>query len=128
MKRNFYLNIDEDKILLNSIEFDSETMTSIDPLLSNMFETLSLSPVVIDISNLEYRPVVGDVWDGSNFKNDNGISVGEKLDITEGNTSFSFLVNNVHSHYWIFVGNSDSNMLIAALQSNPEITFEDVNV
>lgn len=128
MKRDFYLNIGEDKVLLTSIEFDIETMTPTNTLLSNAFNTLSLSPLVIDISHLNYRPNVGDTWDGTNFINENGVSNGEKKDITQENTSFSFIVNGVHSHYWIFVGNGQTNMIIAALQSNPTITFEDTNV
>lgn len=128
MRRDFYLNIGEDKVLLTSVEFNSETMTPINTLLSNVFNTLSLSPLVVDISHLSYRPTVGDQWDGTNFINENGISNGEKKDITEGNTSFSFIVDGIHSHYWIFVGNGETNMIIAALQSNPTITFEDVNV
>lgn len=125
--RNFFINVDEDKIFLASVEFDSETMLLTNTLLQNMFDALSSSPSVIDISNLNYMPNIGDVWDGSNFINENGISSKNKPDIAQNNTSFSFLVNGVHSHYWTFMGNADTNMTVAALKSNPTITFEDVN-
>jgi hypothetical protein len=128
VSRDFYLNIDGDKILLTSVLFDQDTGLTQDQLLSNMFNTLSLYPSVIDISELSYMPSVGDVWDGQNFYNQDVLSSGVKPTVEGVHAAFSFVVDNVHSFYWVLLGTEETNMLIAALKSNPIISYEDRNV
>ena len=127
-KRDFYLNIEEDKIFFSSINFDDVAMTTEDPLLSTMFNALSLNPTVIDVSNLDYMPRVGDVWNGNDFIGEEGVVHKTQPRPEEANCSFSFCIDGGHSFYSIYFGDLNSNMIIAALQSNPTITFEDINV
>ena len=126
--RNFYLNMGEDRLLFQSIKFDSITGNLEEEMLSTMFNCLSLNPSVIDVTNLGYMPMVGDIWNGKDFIGNNGISEKQQPLSDIGNCSFSFIVGDTHSFYCSYPGNAESNIIIAALSSNPIITLEDIDV
>jgi hypothetical protein len=125
--RNFYLNVEEDKILFQSIRFDKKKKTALESMESTMFESLSLSPSVVDVSSLPYMPMVGDIWNGEDFVGENGISEKQQPATEVESSSFSFIVENTHSFYCSYPGNEESSLIIAALKSNPTISYEDVN-
>jgi hypothetical protein len=125
--RNFYLNIDEDKIFFESIRFNEDSNIPEEEFQLSLFDCLSMSPSVIDISKIGYLPKIGDVWNGTDFVGESGISTKEQPFMAEKHYSFSFLVDNAHRLFLSYPGDEESNMKIAALKSNPTITFEDVN-
>jgi hypothetical protein len=125
--RNFYLNVEEDKILFQSIKFNKTTKTALESMESTMFESLSLSPSVIDVSLLTYMPMVGDIWNGEDFVGENGISEKQQPATEVESSSFSFVIDNVHSFYCAYPGTETSSLMVAALKSNPTISYEDVN-
>jgi hypothetical protein len=119
----------EDRMLFNSIKFDEETLIVQEEKLSTMFNCLSLSPSVLDISHIEYMPMVGDIWNGTDFIGNLGISKKEKKFMGDDYSYFSFIVNDVHLFYATYSENDFYSKLIAsALKSNPVIKYEDIDV
>jgi hypothetical protein len=128
MKKDFFANIDGDKINFLSIEINTDG-TSTDPLLDDKCYALSNNPTALNITHLNYFPARKSIWDGSSFIAPEGEEhkpACNPLDLcVDGCESIAFIVNNVYYGgvgYCVGVANND--MLIAALSSNPEITFE----
>jgi len=123
--KNFYMNLDGDKILFYSIEIDDAGL----PLNSKIGKDYALSnnPEILDITHLNYTPAKLSVWNGSEFIAPEGeehrLPCGDVC--TNGCVSFAFLKDNVYygmNGYCVGVGEND--MRIAALSSNPTITYE----
>lgn len=126
MKKEFFANIDGDKIFFFSIELDSDML----PLDSRMIDkdyALSNNPTVLNITELNYFPARKSVWNGLSFVPPTGEE--HKPACTapciNGCESIAFLVDNVYyGGIGYCVGISNNDMVIAALSSSPEITFE----
>jgi len=125
-RKNFYLNVEDDKIIFYSIELKDDGSV-LDDNKHNKDYALSNSPEILNITHLNYVPAKLSVWDGSEFIAPEGLE--HRLpcirDCIDGCISFAFLKNNTYygmNGYCIGVAHND--MLIAALSSNPTITFE----
>jgi len=123
--KNFYLNLDGDKIIFYSIELDDSGL----PLDSKIDKDYALSnnPEILDITHLNYIPAKLSVWNGSEFIAPEGeehrLACG--VVCTNGCVSFAFLKDNVYyGMNGYCVGFGDNDMRIAALSSNPTITYE----
>lgn len=126
--RNFYLNIGSDKIFFMSILFNGDTGVATDGLSANIFKSLSVSPTVIDISNLGYLPREGDLWNGTDFVNSEGqVSILSHPAQQIETAKFCFVINNINQLYLAFAVDEQHEMIIAALRSNPKISYEDEN-
>jgi hypothetical protein len=123
--KNFYMNLDGDRVLFFTLELDdaglpAESQVNKDYVLSN-------NPVILDITHLNYVPAKLSVWNGSEFIAPEGqahrFPCGGHC--SQGCVSFAFLKDNVYygmNGYCVGVG--DNDMRIAALSSNPTITYE----
>jgi len=128
MRKEFFANIDGDSIHFLSIDVNSDG-TSIDPLQEDKCYALSNNPTALNITHLNYFPARKSIWDGSSFIAPEGKEhkpACNPLDLcVDGCESIAFIVNNVYyGGVGYCVGVATNDMLIAALSSNPEITFE----
>lgn len=128
MKKNFFANIDGDSIHFFSIDVNPDG-TSIDPLQNDKCYALSNSPTVLNITNLNYFPAKKSVWDGSSFTPPEGQDHKppcNPIDLClDGCQSIAFILDNVYyGGIGYCVGVADNDRIIAALSSNPVITFE----
>ena len=126
MKKEFFANIDGDKIPFFSIEIDADGNV-VDPKMEDKDYVLSSRPTVLNITSLGYFPARNSIWDGESFTTSDGQ---EHIPACSGACengceTIAFLVDNVYhwgTSYCVGVGSAD--MLIAALSSSPEITFK----
>jgi hypothetical protein len=123
--KNFYLNIDDEKIKFFSIPIDDDN--SIAENLVHKDYVLSNNPQILDITHLNYVPAKLSVWNGSEFIAPEGQehrpACGDAC--VNGCVSFAFLKDNTYygmNGYCVGIGHND--MLIAALSSSPTITSE----
>lgn len=128
MRKDFFANIDGDKIKFFSIELDADG-NLLDSLQEDKDYVLSNSPTVLNITRLNYFPARRSVWDGESFTPPEGQEHKppcNPVDLCiEGCKTIAFIVNNVYyGGIGYCVGVATNDMLIAALSSSPEITFE----
>lgn len=123
--KTYYLNLDNEKILLLQVVLEDDG--SVPENFINKDYALTNNPQILDITHLNYVPAKLSVWNGSEFIAPNGeehrLPCGGAC--SDGCVSFAFLVDNIYygmNGYCIGVGYND--ILIAALSSNPTITFE----
>lgn len=123
-QKDFYIQIGEDKVHLHRLDVNPETNIAEIEEEEYMNNVLSSSPVVIDVSHLEYVPFIDTVWDGENFIDDQGrdrYPIQAKVDSPK---RFSFTVDNKHKLYMVVADNERNAMKVAALSSNPVIVSE----
>ena len=128
MKKDFFANIDGDKVFFYSIEINADGSV-VDSYHQDKDYALSNNPTVLNITHLNYFPARRSIWNGSSFIAPEGQE--HKLPCNpvdlcfDGCESIAFLVDNVYyGGIGLCVGVSTNDMLIAALSSSPEITFE----
>ena len=131
MNKKYGIKIDEDTIDFLSISFDSETNLPKDSDGLGLFNILSNTTQVLNISNLDYIPETQSTWDGESFSQRREISVDSTVSIS-GNTSaevshngfnrFAFLNNDqLLGIFYYSKENAQNDMIVAALSSSPEI-------
>jgi hypothetical protein len=128
MIKNFFANLDGDKIPFLSIDVNPDG-SAIDPLQNDKCYALSNNPTALNITHLNYFPARRSVWDGLSFVAPEGQDHKAPCNpvnlCLDGCESIAFLVDNVYyGGIGLCVGVATNDMLIAALSSNPEITFE----
>jgi hypothetical protein len=131
MQKKYGIKIDDDTIDFLSVSFDSETQLPKDNEALGLFNILSNTTQVLNISNLDYLPENGSVWDGESFSQEREVSINSIVSISgnssaeithEGFERFAFLNNNTLVGIFYYNKSKTSNeMLIAALSSSPEI-------
>jgi hypothetical protein len=127
MKKEFFANIDGDKLSFFAIDVNTDGSV-VDPFHQDKDYALSNNPTVLNITNLGYFPARRSVWDGESFTAPAGAEhkpACSNIGCTNGCESIAFLVDNVYyGGMGYCVGVATNDMLIAALSSSPEITFE----
>jgi hypothetical protein len=123
-QKDFYIQIGDDKIHLHRINVDAETGKAEIDEEENMNSILSSSPIVIDVSHLEYVPFIDTVWDGENFIDDQERERYATKQNVENPKRFSFTIDNKHKLYMVMPENDLNAMKIAALLSDPVIISE----
>ena len=125
MKKDFFANIDGDKILFFSMEVNADG-SLVDPRMEDKDYGLSNNPTVLNITYLNYFPARKSVWDGESFTPPSGEEHKPACRACEnGCETIAFLVDNVYyGGIGYCAGVATNDMLIAALSSSPEITFE----
>ena len=123
--KNYYLNVENDKILFLRIALEDDE--SIPENFVNKDYALSNDPQILDITHLNYVPAKLSVWNGSEFIAPEGQEHRPPCgpNCSDGCVTFAFLKDNTYygmNGYCIGVANND--MLIAALSSNPVITYD----
>ena len=122
MYKNFYLNVDGDKVLLTKIDLLNENEVIV-PHYAELYSALSNNPKVISIDTLGYIPRKGSVWNGVDFDSEKD----RPLPNTSDNSlkHFSFLVDGKHAAYYGLSNVINVNrMIVAALSSDPTISEE----
>jgi hypothetical protein len=115
--------IGEDSIPFTAIEYEEVPVERKDFALKRVHDTLQGSPVIVDISNLDYVPDQDSVWDGSNFS---GHESATKLQSEQALSSkrVAFLIDNKYQFFYALNQDSEKGrMLYAALLSNPSFIF-----
>ena len=131
MNKKYGIRIDEDTIDFLSVSFDSETNLPKDSDGLGLFNILSNTTQVLNISNLDYIPETQSIWDGESFSQRRELSIDSTVSIS-GNTSsevshngfnrFAFLNNNqLLGIFYYSKENAQNDMIVAALSSSPEI-------
>jgi len=123
-QKDFYLQMGDDRVHLHRINVDAETGVAEIEAEENMNDILSSSPVVIDVSHLDYVPFIDTVWDGEHFIDDQGRDRYPVKQHMEDPKRFSFTVDGKHKLYMVMADNESNSMKIAALLSNPVIVSE----
>jgi hypothetical protein len=123
-QKDFYIQIGDDRVHLHRINVDAETGIAEIEAEENMNNILSSSPVVIDVTHLDYVPYIDSVWDGENFIDEQGRERFATKQHIENPKRFSFTVDGKHKLYMVMAENENSAMKIAALLSNPVIVSE----
>jgi hypothetical protein len=125
MKKEFFANIDGDKIPFFSIDVDSDGAPTDSRMIDKDY-ALSNSPTVLNITTLSYFPARRSVWDGESFTPPSGEEHKPACRACEnGCETIAFLVDNVYyGGIGYCAGVATNDMIIAALSSSPEITFE----
>lgn len=123
-QKDFYIQIGDDRVLLHRIQVNPETDIAEIDQEQNMNNILSSSPIVIDVSHLDYVPFVDTVWDGENFIDDQERDRYPIKNHLDNPKRFSFTVDNKHKLYMVMADNEINAMRIAALLSNPVIVSE----
>jgi hypothetical protein len=122
----FFANVDEDAINFYSLSVDDNNQVILENKIDKDY-CLSNNPTVLDITHLNYIPPKNSVWNGSEFiasKDQEFKSICGEDVCQEGCVVFAFLLDNVYygsNSYCLNVANN--NMIIAALSSNPTITY-----
>jgi len=126
MRKDFFANSDGDEIFFFSIELDSD----MEPLDSRMIDknyALSNNPTILNITELNYFPAKMSVWNGLSFTPPTGEEHRPACSspCENGCETIAFLVDNVYyGGVGLCVGVSNNDLRIAALSSDPEITFK----
>lgn len=131
MNKKYGIKIDEDTIDFLSISFDSETNLPKDSDGFGLFNILSNTTKVLNISDLDYIPETQSTWDGQSFSQRRELSIDSTVSVS-GNTSaevshngfnrFAFLNNNqLLGIFYYSKENTQNDMIVAALSSSPEI-------
>lgn len=124
MKKYYSLIIDEEIVPFDCVEIDPKTHLPLSPF-DEMYETMFTSnPTFMDITNLDYDPIIGSVWDGKIFNHTNGV---EKIEYDRSKfTRIGFMSGDVYLGRIMFNQSDRALMLIAALLSNPKIVLDRV--
>lgn len=122
MKKYYNLVIDEDTIPLHFVEIDPETKNPVTPF-DEMYESMFTSnPTFMDITHLEYDPIIGSIWNGSNFNHKDGV---EEIEYDRSKfTRIAFMSGDKYLGRIMFNQSDRALMLIAALLSNPKIVLD----
>jgi hypothetical protein len=125
VKKEFFANIDGDKLSFFVINLNADG-SLVDPIMEDKDYALSNSPTVLNITNLGYFPARKSIWDGESFTSPSGQEHKPACGACKnGCETIAFLVDNVYyGGIGYCVGVATNDMLIAALSSRPEITFE----
>jgi hypothetical protein len=126
MKKEFFANIDGDKLSFFTLELNADG-SLIDLTAEDKDYALSNNPTVLNITNLGYFPARRSTWDGESFTPPEGQNHRPACSASceNGCETIAFLVDDIYyggTGYCVGVATND--MLIAALSSSPEITFE----
>lgn len=117
----FSLQIEEDIINFMNIEIDNATNRPVLEHENIIFDTLSLSPKIVDITSLGYTPQEDSVWDGINFIDLQNRGVRPLSEKADGMKIFAFMIDNIYKFYYALYDNKQNEMLIAALSSDPKV-------
>ena len=127
--KNFYLNVDDDKVLFEKIVLEEDG--SIPERLINKDYTLSNNPELLNISHLNYGPAMLSIWNGTDFiapeGEDHKPACGASCE--NGCVTFAFLRNNIFNGMkGLCIGMGNNDMIIAAILSNPTITYDIIDL
>ena len=128
MIKNFFANLDGDKIHFLSIDINPDE-TPVDSAHIDKCYVLSNSPTAVNITHLNYFPARRSIWDGESFtapESQEHKPPCNPVDLCiDGCETIAFILDNVYyGGIGYCSGVATNDMLIAALSSNPEITFE----
>lgn len=124
-EKRFFFKIDEDKILFN-IMILNDDLTPMEGFEKKHYG-LTNNPTLIDITDLDYIPATGSIWDGKDFINTNPEAKDRKSGLVcdFGKTVIAFLVDNISTGCMAWCNDvGDNTFIIAAAKSNPEIVWE----
>ena len=127
MQKRYGLKIGDDLVYLTSVIFDDTTLEPIDQMQEKLFNMLSNADAVIDLTNLDRMPHKGATWNGVSFSENESSPIDEASLNSNGKRytdmyTFAYLQNNIViglSNY--DKGNEKSEMMAAALSSDPQI-------
>jgi hypothetical protein len=130
--KQFYLNIGNDQIPFTSIPLKNDN--SIEEGWEIKDYAFSNNPEILNTTHLNYIPFKYSTWNGTEFIAPEGEThkiqtCQNEEKCKDGCVTFAFLINNVSHNVIAFCVNElDNDMIIAALSSNPTISFEIIDV
>lgn len=120
----FKLKINSDVINFINIETNAETGLPVNKQDSLFFNVLSSDPSIVEITNFEYNPQEGSVWNGTDFIDTENREVRPLSRQDDGFKKFAFAVNNKYKLFYAVPDITSNEMIIALLSSNPKVIAE----
>ncbi len=117
----FSLIVEEDVIPFQRIEINDETGIPIEENEIGIYNMLISDPKVVNVSHLDYVPLIGSEWNGTDFIDPLNQEVRPVIRKDPDPNRFSFMVDNKHSIYYVLSSNEKNDMMAAALSSDPKI-------
>lgn len=120
----FKLKVGDDLIPFNRIEIDDETGVPVDEHEVGIYDMLLSNPKVVNVNHLDYVPLIGSEWNGTDFIDPLNQEVRPVRRVDPDPQRFSFTVDNKHKIYYVMPSDEKNAMAIAALSSDPQIIVE----
>jgi|688.fasta_scaffold00090_134 hypothetical protein len=119
----FKLNAEDEVIDFIYIETDTETGLPVRDTDVLVFNSLSSSPSVVEITDLEYNPEQGSIWNGKDFIDPENREPRPLAKKDDGFRKFAFIVDNEYKFFYGVADTPENGMKIAILSSNPQVTI-----
>lgn len=120
----FKLKVGDDLIPFNRIEVNDETGIPLEENEVGIYDMLLSNPKVVNVNHLDYVPLIGSEWDGTDFIDPLKQEVRPVRRVDPDPQRFSFTVDNKHKIYYVMPSDEKNAMMIAALSSDPQIIVE----
>lgn len=120
----FKLKVGDDLIPFNRIEIDDSTGVPTEPNEVGIYKMLTSNPKVVNVNHLDYVPLIGSVWNGTDYIDPLNQAVRPVIRRDPDPTRFSFMVDNKHLIYYVIPNDERNAMVVAALSSDPEVIVE----
>jgi hypothetical protein len=120
----FKIKVEDEIIDFIYIETDSETNLPVDDASTEMFDILSSSPSIIEITSFLYNPEKDSVWNGTDFIDSENREARPLAKKDDGFKKFAVVLDNKYKFFYGIPDTPENGLKIAALSSNPEIIGE----
>lgn len=121
----FNLIIEDDVIPFQRIEINDETGLPVEAYEVGIYNMLISNPKVVNVNHLDYVPLIGSEWNGTDFIDPLNQEVRPVRRQDPDPSRFSFMVDNKHLIYYVLSSNEKNDMIAAALSSDPRIEVND---
>lgn len=121
----FNLIVEGDVIPFQRIELNDETGIPVEAYEVGIYDMLISNPKVVNVNHLDYVPLIGSEWDGTDFIDPLNQEVRLVRRQNPDPNRFSFMVDNKHRIYYVLSSNEQNDMISAALSSDPRIEVND---
>lgn len=117
------VQIGSDIIPLQRFELDNDGNPT-EPNDWGIYQTLCSNPKVVNVNHLDYVPLIGSEWDGTDFIDPLLQEVRPVRRQDPDPDRFSFMIDNKHRIYYVLSKHEKNEMMSAALSSDPVLIVE----
>ena len=127
MEKRYGLKIGDDIIYLKAVLFDDTTLQPLDEIQEKLYNMLINTDKVINLTDLNIMPNKGAIWNGTSFSDTESRILDETSLDSNGKKYtdlyiFAYLQNDIVMGLSSYdKGNEKSEMMAAALSSDPQI-------
>jgi hypothetical protein len=117
------IKVGSDVIPFQRFELDMDGNPT-EPNDNGVYKTLCSNPKVVNVNHLDYVPLIGSEWNGTDFIDPLLQEVRPVRRQEPDPDRFSFMLDNKHKIYYVLSKHEKNEMLSAALSSDPEFIVE----